>query len=369
MSSLKVIISGGGTGGHIFPAVAIANALKERNTQCEILFVGAQGKMEMEKVPEAGYEIVGLPIRGIQRSITAQNLKVPFLLLKSLRMAKKAIRQFQPDAVIGVGGYASAAVVFVATRMKVPTLIQEQNSFPGITNKILSKRVNKVCVAFDRMERFFPKDKILRTGNPIRQDIFNEINRTEAFSHFNLDPNKKTILAIGGSLGARTINNCMLELEPLLKSLNAQLIWQCGKGNFSTIEGKVKELDNPSISLRQFIQRMDLAYGIADLVVSRAGALSVSEIAALKKPSILIPLPIAAEDHQTKNAQSLVDAKAALLLKDDQAVGLINQTVQELLSNDQKLDEMKQNIEKVFSNSNAANDIAKEIEILAGKDV
>ena len=318
---MRVIISGGGTGGHIFPAIAIANALKNIDAGTEILFVGARGKMEMEKVPQAGYDIIGLPIRGIQRKLSPSNLKVPFLLLKSLLISRRTIKKFKPDIAIGVGGYASAALVYTASRMNVKTLIQEQNSYPGVTNRILGKRADKICVAFRHMDRFFPPEKIRLTGNPIRQDIVNiEGKEEESRFFFELDPSRKTLLAIGGSLGARTINQCVSELIPHLDEYNLQIIWQCGKNSQERLEEEVRTLGNVHIHLHPFINRMDLAYAAADLIVSRAGALSVSEIMTLKKLAVLIPSPNVAEDHQTKNAQALTEQGAALLLTDGEAV-------------------------------------------------
>jgi len=366
MSGLKAIISGGGTGGHIFPAIAIANALKSLIPNIDILFVGALGKMEMEKVPEAGYEIVGLPIRGIKRSLSVSNLKVPFLLIKSLFMSRKAIQAFKPDVVVGVGGYASAAVVYTASKMGIKSLIQEQNSYPGITNKILSKKVDRICVAFEGMETYFPKSKLLLTGNPIRQDIFSVQSKSEeSEEYFQLDKSKTTILAFGGSLGARTINRCMLKVVPHLKSLNAQLIWQCGSSNYSHYQAEVEKLNVPEVHLHEFIKRMDLAYSASDFVISRAGALSVSEITALAKPSILIPSPNVAEDHQTKNAMSLIKNEAAILLKDADAEAQIVPVLTDLLNNPEKINALKNNISKVFHNKNAAIDIAEEIKKLA----
>lgn len=362
MSSCRVIISGGGTGGHIFPAVAIANAIREKVPEADILFVGASGKMEMEKVPEAGYKIIGLPIRGIQRKLDLNNLKVPFLLIKSLIISRKTIKNFKPDVVVGVGGYASAAVLYTASFMGIKTLIQEQNSYPGVTNKILSKRVNRICVAFEGMERFFPKEKIRLLGNPIRQDILkNKDKKKEALEHFNLDPDKKTILAVGGSLGARTINRCAKVLIPSLDNFKAQIIWQSGKSEYASLKKEMDENPHKDVHLSQFIREMDLAYAASDLIISRAGAISVSEITALGRPGILIPSPYVAEDHQTKNALALSEKNAAILLKDATAEQEINAVVEDLLSEPKKIETLKENLKLVYSNAGAASDIADEI--------
>ena len=363
---MRVIISGGGTGGHIFPAIAIANALKAADPATEILFVGAEGKMEMEKVPQAGYEIIGLPIRGIQRKLSPANLKVPFLLIQSLIQSRRTIKSFKPDVAVGVGGYASAALLYMASRMKVKTIIQEQNSFPGLTNRILGKRVDVICVAFRHMEQFFPKHKIKLLGNPIRQDILqSSFKSDECLDHFELKKDKKVILAVGGSLGARTINQCMLALMEVLDELKVQLIWQCGKFQATELNEAVSKKGHAEVKLHPFINRMDLAYAAADLVISRSGALAVSEIMTLKKPSILIPSPNVAEDHQTKNAKALTEQGAAILLPDAEAKDKIVDLVRELLSSDQRVEELKSRLDGVFSNANAANDIASEIKKLA----
>lgn len=362
---MKAIISGGGTGGHIFPAVAIANALKEMDPAAEILFVGAEGKMEMEKVPEAGYEIIGLPIRGIQRKLSLANLKVPFLLLQSLWKSRKTIKKFKPDIVVGVGGYASAAVVYTASGMGKKTLIQEQNSYPGITNKILSKRVDVICTAFDGMEKFFPKEKIKLLGNPIRQDIIKRAaDKDEGLKHFGLDGNKKTILAIGGSLGARTINNCVSNIMSLTNEHNIQILWQCGSFYYDKCKTEVDESGNTDVHIHKFIKEMSLAYACSNFVISRAGALSISELAALKKTSILVPSPNVSEDHQTKNARALSDKGAAILLTDTDAASQIKEVVKDLLTDDRKAEDIVKNLNNVFSNNNAAEDIANEIKKL-----
>lgn len=364
MSLNKVIISGGGTGGHIFPAIAIANKIKEKYPQCEILFVGAEGKMEMEKVPKAGYKIVGLPIRGIQRKLTLKNFLVPFKLIASLIQAKKLIKKFNPDVAIGVGGYASAATLRVASKQKVPTLIQEQNSYPGITNKWLAKRAKTICVAYDNLERFFPVEKIVKTGNPIRNEVVEiEGKRDEAFKHFDLDPNKKTVLVIGGSLGARTLNSSFENNINKLLEKDIQVIWQCGKFYFDELKSKVEALDSKNIYLSDFIFKMDFAYAASDIIVSRAGAISVSEVCLISKPVILVPSPNVSEDHQTKNAMALVSEKAAILIKDDEANEKLIQEINELITDEKRCDSLSQNIKK-FGISDATDRILIEIEKL-----
>lgn len=364
MSLNKVIISGGGTGGHIFPAVAIANKIKEAYPDAVILFVGAEGKMEMEKVPKAGYDIVGLPIRGLQRKFTLKNLAVPFKLFTSLRKAKKIIRDFQPDIAIGVGGYASAAVLRVASKMGIPTLIQEQNSYPGITNKWLANRARTICVAYDHLDRFFPKEKIVKTGNPVRSDVVRiEGKHDEAINHFGLDPAKKTVLVIGGSLGARTLNDSLKNDVKLLLNANLQLIWQCGGFYYSRLKPEIEALSSPSIYLSDFIYEMDLAYAAADIIISRAGAISVSELCLVGKPAVLVPSPNVAEDHQTKNAMALVDESAAVLIKDNEAREKLIPEVLELIKNAGKLNELSGNIKKMGI-ADAPDRILKEIEKL-----
>jgi len=307
MKKYKFILSGGGTGGHIYPAVAIANELKLRFPDAEILFVGAQDKMEMQKVPQAGYPIEGLWIAGLQRKITLQNMMFPFKLMSSLWKSRKIIKKFKPDAVIGTGGFASGPLLQVANNNNIPTVIQEQNSYPGITNKILSKKANAICVAYENLERFFPKDKIVFTGNPVRQDLLDiENKKQEGVSYFKLDANKRTLLILGGSLGARRVNQLIeKELDFLLKS-GVQVYWQCGKLYY---EDYKKYNDRENVQVVAFIDRMDLIYAAADFVISRAGASSVSELCLVGKPTIFIPSPNVAEDHQTKNAKAIVDKK------------------------------------------------------------
>ena len=346
--SLKVIISGGGTGGHIFPAIAIANALKKINPQTDILFVGAKGRMEMEKVPSAGYKIIGLDISGIQRRISFQNILLPFKIIESVVKARMIVKSFNPDVAIGVGGYASGPLLFAATMMNIPSLIQEQNSFAGITNKLLSKRVQRICVAYDGMEKYFPADKIIMTGNPIRENMVNLSNKKEeALKFFNLSGEKKTILVIGGSLGARTINQSIAKGFHLYEENNIQLIWQTGKSFISSAKSLIKPMNAKGISCFDFIQRMDLAYAAADVVISRAGASSVSELTIVGKPSILVPSPNVAEDHQTKNAMSLVNKEAAILVRDVDALDNLVQVSLDLISDLELQAKLKLNIEKL----------------------
>lgn len=361
MRSYKFIISGGGTGGHIFPAIAIANEIKARYTNAEILFVGALGRMEMEKIPAAGYKIIGLNISGIQRSFTLKNFLVPFRLLGALAQSSKIIKEFKPDAVIGVGGYASAAVLFMATTKGIPALVQEQNSYPGITNKVLSKRVNKLCVAYPNMERFFPQNKIVYTGNPVRHEILNqEGKRNEALQHFGLSPNKKTLLVVGGSLGALSINESILNGLPQIKAAGLQLIWQTGKGFEGNSAEAVKTINDSGIQTFAFIKEMDLAYAAADIVISRAGALAVSELCLVHKASILVPYPFASEDHQTHNAQSLVEKGAALLVKDSDARTKLVEVLLELNQNTTACDGLVKSIAE-FGKPEATREIVDEV--------
>jgi UDP-N-acetylglucosamine--N-acetylmuramyl-(pentapeptide) pyrophosphoryl-undecaprenol N-acetylglucosamine transferase len=355
---VRIIISGGGTGGHIFPAIAIANALKEIDKNVEILFVGAEGRMEMEKVPAVGYKIEGLWISGLQRRLTVQNLMFPFKVISSIMRSKKIIRSFRPDAVVGTGGFASGPLLRVATGMKIPALIQEQNSFPGITNKLLGKRVNKICVAYEGMEQCFPKEKIIITGNPVRQDILSlEGKKEKAINFFGLDSNKRTLLVIGGSLGARTINESIMFSLELLAQNNIQLIWQTGKGYIEIAE---KTFTKERGWVGAFITKMDLAYAVADIVVSRAGAISLSELALVKKPCILVPSPNVAEDHQTKNATTLVKKDAAILVKDSEAREKLGKEIISLVNDIQIQNKLSKNISKLaFPNS--AEVIAKEV--------
>ena len=366
MKQLKIILSGGGTGGHIFPAVAIANEIKRLVPHSEILFVGAIGKMEMEKVPAAGYRIIGIAIAGLQRKFTLANLKLPYLIIKSLLSARKIIKDFRPDVVIGTGGYASGPLLRAATTKGIPALIQEQNSYAGITNKILSAKVNRICVAYEGMEKFFPKEKIMLTGNPVRQDISNiEEKRNEAFSFFKLDPNKKTVLVVGGSLGAKAINEAIGAGLQKFADNNIQLVWQTGKIYFETAMHQAKGFEGKNITATDFISRMDLAYAFADVVVSRAGAGAISELCIVQKPCILVPLPTAAEDHQTKNAMSLVNKNAAILVKDTEATRILVDNVIDLVNNSTEQQTLKINM-KQLAFLNSANVIAKEVLKLAG---
>jgi UDP-N-acetylglucosamine--N-acetylmuramyl-(pentapeptide) pyrophosphoryl-undecaprenol N-acetylglucosamine transferase len=316
MKPYNILISGGGTGGHIYPAIAIANEIKVRYPDANILFVGAKDRMEMEKVPQAGYDIKGVWISGIQRKLTIDNLSFPFKFISSLWYARKIIKQFKPDIAIGTGGYASGPTLIIANSKRIPTLIQEQNSFPGITNKMLSKKANKICVAYDHLERFFPLDKIVKTGNPVRQDLLIIYSKEkEAKEFFNLDKTKKTILVLGGSLGARKINQLVESNLEFFKKQNIQIIWQCGKLYFDEYK-KYDELE--SVQVHQFVNRMDLVYAAADIIISRAGASSVSELCIVGKPVIFIPSSNVAEDHQTKNAKSIADKHGAILLKESE---------------------------------------------------
>ena len=358
---IKIIVSGGGTGGHIYPAISIANALKQKIENCEILFVGAEGKMEMEKVPAAGYKIIGLPIRGLQRSLSKENLKFFPRLFKSLRKAKKVVKEFQPDVVIGVGGYASGPLLHVASKLGIPTLIQEQNSYAGITNKLLAKKAKKICVAYDGMERFFPKEKILLTGNPVRKDLINIAQKNkEAKEYFKLDPQKKVILIVGGSLGARTINNSVLNALDQIKDSEVQLIWQTGKFYFDKVKEELKSWDLDNVKVFDFVSRMDLAYAAADIVISRAGAGTISELCLVEKPSILVPSPNVAEDHQTQNAMALVKKNAALMVKDVEAQQKLIKEALSLIKDADLLEELAKN-SKALAKPNAADDIANEI--------
>ncbi len=362
LEHIKVIISGGGTGGHIYPAIAIANEITFRYPKAEILFVGALGRMEMEKVPKAGYKIVGLPIAGIQRNLSFKNLLLPFKLVKSLLMARKIIKEFKADVAIGVGGYASGPLLWMANSLKVPTLIQEQNSFAGITNKILAKKVTSICVAYEGMENYFPKSKIVVTGNPVRQDILNLANKKEhAASVFGLDLNKKTILVIGGSLGARTINESILEGISSIDLDKYNLLWQTGKWFVEQAKSKTKGTKNVFVS--DFIYQMDLVYAIADVVISRAGALSVSELALAAKPTIFVPSPNVSEDHQTKNAMALVEENAAMIVRDIEAKDKLVLSLNSLLANEDLQKQLVTNIQK-FAKPNASQEIVDQVEKL-----
>jgi undecaprenyldiphospho-muramoylpentapeptide beta-N-acetylglucosaminyltransferase len=357
----KFIISGGGTGGHIFPAISIANALKKRLPDAEILFVGALGRMEMERVPAAGYPIEGLPISGFDRKNMLRNVKVLWNLLRSLVLARQIIGRFKPDAAIGVGGYASAPTLRAASALGVPTVIQEQNSYAGVTNKLLAKKAKRICVAYEGMERFFPQDKVVLTGNPVRQDLFSVAPKTtEAYEFFHLDPNKKTILVVGGSLGARTINQSILAGLEKLATTDVQIIWQTGKFYIENARKAAEPFASPNLLVTDFVSRMDLAYSIADLVVSRAGASSISELCLLAKPVILIPSPNVAEDHQTQNALALVRKDAAVMIKDADAKDQLVDKALELIGNETELNKLSGNILKL-AEKDSADRIAEEI--------
>ncbi len=358
-SPLKVIISGGGTGGHIFPAVSIANALKERCPEADILFVGAEGRMEMEKVPAAGYRIVGLPVAGLQRRLTAKNLLLPLKIWKSIRKASAIIDEFKPDVVVGVGGYASGPVLWSAQRKGIPTVIQEQNSYAGMTNKILAKKAKKICVAYDGMERFFPAGNIVFTGNPVRQDLRRDDGslRAEAAAFFGLDPAKKTVLVVGGSLGARTLNQAMTQALPQLNNEAVQWIWQTGKAYFNTATALPK---NDIVKVYDFIYRMDYAFAAADVVVSRAGAGTISELCIVAKPCIFVPSPNVSEDHQTKNAQALVNKQSAVMVSDAEAPQQLIDKALQLVNNNAQLTSLRTNM-SALAKPNAANDIVEEL--------
>ena len=360
----KIILSGGGTGGHIYPAIAIANELKLRYPESEFLFVGAEDRMEVEKVPQAGYQIEGLWISGIQRQLTLKNMMFPFKLISSLWNARKIINQFKPDVAIGTGGFASGPLLHIAALKGIPSLIQEQNSYPGITNKLLSKKVAKVCVAYNGLERFFPSEKIIKTGNPVRQDLLDiSSKRAEAIKHFNLIEGKQTLLVLGGSLGAKAINELMVNELDFLQTLNIQVIWQSGKLYYQTYKlyGNTKH-----VQVHEFINKMDYAYAAADFIISRAGASSVSELCIVGKPVVFVPSPYVAEDHQTKNANAIVKENAAILIaQEDLKVDFKNKFGQ-LVASKEKQEELSQNIKKLAL-INATKDIADQVEKLLTK--
>ena len=358
MTKYKFILSGGGTGGHIYPAIAIANELKLRFPDAEFLFVGAKNKMEMQKVPQAGYKIEGLWIAGLQRRLTVDNTLFPLKLLSSLLKSRKIIKDFKPNVVIGTGGFASGPLLQIANNARIPTVLQEQNSYPGITNKLLSKKANSICVAYENLELFFPKEKIKLTGNPVRQDLIAIDNkRQEAIGYFKLNPNKKTLLVLGGSLGARRINQLIAKELVFFDSKDIQVIWQCGKFYSNEYE-HFSEKEN--VQVLAFIDRMDLVYAAADIVISRAGASSVSELCIVGKPVIFIPSPNVAEDHQTKNAQAIVDKKGAILLKESDLDTQFNAAFDAILNNEKLQKELSKNI-KQLAKPNATKDIVEEI--------
>ena len=346
---LRVIISGGGTGGHIFPAVSIANAIRSKHPDAEILFVGALGRMEMQRVPAAGYEIKGLPICGFDRKNPLKNIKVLYKIWKSQRMAKKIIKDFRPMVAVGVGGYASGPTLNKAAAMGIPCLIQEQNSYAGVTNKLLAKKAEKICVAYDGMERFFPAEKIIKTGNPVRQALLETtISHDEAVRSFGLDPQKKTILLVGGSLGARTINESVLQHLDMVSNSDVQFVWQTGKYYHASIMEQLKQQGQPkNLVVTDFISDMGAAYKAADLVISRAGASSISEFCLIGKPVILVPSPNVAEDHQTKNAMALVNVDAALYVKDAEAPDKLLELAITTVNDEQKLNSLSKNVLKL----------------------
>lgn len=355
--SVNILLSGGGTGGHIYPAIAIANELKERYPDSKFLFVGAKDRMEMEKVPQWGYQIEGLNISGLQRRLTLKNVAFPFKLISSLFKAKKIIKKFKPNVVIGTGGFASGPTLYMANRRHIPSLIQEQNSYPGITNKLLAKQVDKICVAYDGLEKFFPVEKLIKTGNPVRQDLLDiDQKREAAIAHFGLDPKRKTLVVLGGSLGARAINQAMeKDIQTILKN-GVQVIWQCGKlyyeeyKRFSEIKG---------VQVWEFVQQMDLLYAAADVLISRAGAGSISELCIVGKPVILIPSPNVAEDHQTKNAKSVTDRNAGILLKEEN-ISSLTAVIQVLFEDAEKRQLLSENIKKLAL-PNATKEIVDEV--------
>lgn len=368
---MKAIISGGGTGGHIFPALAIANALKARYADADILFIGANGRMEMEKVPAAGYTIKSLPIAGLQRSLSPKsilkNLAVPFKLLKSQRMAKQIIRQFNPDIVVGVGGYASAPTLKAASAMGYPTLLQEQNSYPGLTNKMLAAKADVICVAYNGLDKFFPAEKIVFTGNPVRKVIEDmALTKAEGSKTFGTDPAKLTILSVGGSLGARTINETISANLQYFKEKDIQLIWQTGKWYYSQAVEAVKNANADNVKVCEFISQMDSAYAAADVIISRAGAIAISELCLVGKPTILIPSPNVAEDHQTKNAMALVNNGAALMVRDADAMTNLCPTLDSLVPDTGKQKSMSEAILKMGMH-NAADKIVDQIEKIINK--
>ena len=361
MKKPRFIISGGGTGGHIYPAVAIANELKAQYPDAEFLFVGAQDKMEMQKVPQAGYPIEGLWIAGLQRKLTLQNVLFPVKLASSLLKSFRIVKKFKPDVVIGTGGFASGAVLKVASMLGIPTVIQEQNSYPGITNKLLAKKANKICVAYENLERFFPKEKMMLTGNPVREDLI-EVGskKEEAVSYFKLDASKKTLLVLGGSLGARRINQLIEKELDFLLSKNIQILWQCGKLYLKDYE---KYNSKGNVQVTAFIDRMDLVYAAADVVISRSGASSVSELCIIGKPTIFIPSPNVAEDHQTKNAKAIVDKNGAILIRESDLDFQFETVFSDLISNESRQNELSQNIKKLAL-PNATKTIVEEIKKL-----
>lgn len=362
----RLIISGGGTGGHVYPAIAIANNFRERYPDAEILFVGASGKMEMVRVPEAGYKIVGLWISGIQRKLTLANLTFPFKLIFSFFKARRIVRKFNPHAVIGTGGYASGPIMLASTRLGIPSLIQEQNSYAGLTNKKLGQKVQSVCVAYPGMERYFPKEKVMFTGNPVRKDIIGlEVKRNQALTHFAFSSQEKTLLIIGGSLGARTINESILAGMDKLIDAKVQVIWQTGKMYFESVKAQVENKDLKRIRIYDFLKQMDLAYAASDVVISRAGALSISELCLAMRPAILVPSPNVAEDHQTKNAAALVNEGAAILIRDSEAKEILVDEAMKVVYDETRCSKLRENIGRL-GKPDAASEIVNQIKKLIG---
>ncbi|MGE8292883.1 MAG: undecaprenyldiphospho-muramoylpentapeptide beta-N-acetylglucosaminyltransferase [Sphingobacterium sp.] len=365
--AIRVIISGGGTGGHIFPAISIANALKTMDPANEIFFVGANGRMEMDKVPAAGYTIVGLDIQGINRKQLWKNILLPFKLMKSLRKAKKIIRDFKPDVAVGVGGFASGPLLMMANKLGIPTVVQEQNSYAGVTNKKVGAKAAKICVAYEGMEQFFPADKVLLTGNPIRRESVSiEGKKAEALEFFGLEQYKKTILVLGGSLGARTLNESVVASLDLLSKEDVQVIWQCGSFYIDTLRTDLEGKLPANVKMMAFLQKMDYAYAAADLIISRAGAGTISELCVVGKPVILVPSPNVAEDHQTKNAMALVNKHAALLVKDVDAAKTLIPTALDLFGNPDQVAQLSENI-KILGKLDADIQIAEQVYKLANK--
>lgn len=365
MGNYRIILSGGGTGGHIYPAISIANELKARYPKAKFLFVGANDKMEMEKVPEAGYDIEGLWISGIQRKLTLKNLSFPFKLISSLLQSRKILKQFKPDVAIGTGGFASGPLLQMAVSKGVPSLIQEQNSYPGITNKILSKKADKICVAYDNLERFFPKNKIVKTGNPVREDLLDISDRgIEGKDHFKVKHSKTVLLVLGGSLGARRINQLIENKLEFFQMQNVEVIWQSGKLYYDEYK---KYSGKESIQVHAFLNNMSLAYGVADIIISRAGASSVSELCIVGKPVIFIPSPNVAEDHQTKNAKAIVDENGALLIKESDLEVDFENRFSSLIQSESKRQELSKNIKKLAL-VDATKDIVNEVEKLLKKN-
>lgn len=367
MTKYKFIISGGGTGGHIFPALSIADGLKKRFPDCEILFVGAEGKMEMEKVPVAGYPITGLPVAGFHRGEIWRNLSFLPKLIKSLMKARRVVKDFKPDVVIGVGGYASGPTLRQANSMGIATVLQEQNSYAGVTNKILGRKARKICVAYDKMDRFFPSEKIVYTGNPVRSGLLGNSDKKEASEYFGTVPGEPVILVLGGSLGARTINQSIAGKLEKIKNSEVQVIWQTGKYYYNDIKTLLDKIEVPNLKVYEFISRMDLAYSLSDVVISRAGAGTISELCIVGKPSILVPSPNVSEDHQTHNAMSLVEKDAAILVRDADSVNDLVDNALDLVNDKDRCDVLSQNIKKLAT-PDATKDIVNVISALLKKE-